>query len=467
MSGRGMQQARPSLCPRCKPLKVLPNPYPPPPWPMGQNSSAQNQQQSSESPFGRPPHSHAEQGKRLQTALVQAATNESNLKNEIETLKTSLTHALSSEREMRVSARDTREEWERVERSLREEIGVLRVGLGDTEKALAKVRKELQGKKVIPFVQRLIQGKGRSVEDMITLEEPPQIVCAEMEEECVPSFSGWLLPRSMGLIITFRPLEGSSEIHVLFDGLSLHHLEQHDSFSVPKTSPSAFGAKLAPDLAALERATAGLQRAVNAELRSAHARVSSTGSSNPIPKTARNLRLLVVLWEEGGKERLMRSLMSVVGERGPKMNTGDCLICTEPLSQEETVSVEGCGHTTCKDCLRQHITSRLGEKVWPILCPICMAEGGSKRKAQGMVYPFNSCGSRPCSQLTSSVNTAAGGRTCAPTICLEPVDGLRTLSIRRARHLSKVRSSRPPSLSVSFSHPFSFFPSQMFQAKLI
>jgi len=345
---------------------------------MGQNSSAQNQQ-SSNLPSGCP----------LQTALAQAATNESNLKIEIETLKTALAHALSSEREMRASARDTREEWERVERSLREEIGVLRKGLGNTLKELTKVKKELQGKKVVPFVQRLIQGKGRLVEEMITLEEPPQIVCAEVEEECVPSFPGWLPPPSTRFTITPRPLEGSSGVHVLFDGLALHHLEQHDPFTVPKFSPSAFRAKLAPDIAALERATVGLQRAVNAELRLAHVRASSTGSSTSTPKTVRNLRLLVVLWEDSGIEQLMSSLMSIVGERGPKINTGDCLICTEPLKWEETVSVEGCGHTTCKDCLRQYISSRLGEKVWPVLCPICVAEGGSRRKAQGAVYPLN------------------------------------------------------------------------------
>ena len=214
---------------------------------------------------------------------------------------------------------------------------------------------------------------------------------------------------------------------------------------MPKTSPSAFRANLAPDLAALGRATAGLQRTVHAELRSTHASASSTRSSTSISKSTRKLRLLIVLWEEGERDRLMRLLMSVVGERGPKMNTGDCLICTEPLSQKEMVSLEGCGHTTCKDCLRQYITSRLGEKAWPIFCPICVAEGGSQRKARGMVYSFHSYSSRPYSQLTSSGNTAPGGRTRAPTVYLEPVDGLRTLSIRRACHLSKVRSSRTPS----------------------
>ena len=219
---------------------------------------------------------------------------------------------------------------------------------------------------------------------------------------------------------------------------------------MPKTSPSVFRANLAPDLAALGRATAGLQRAVHAELRSAHISASSTGSSTSMSKSARNLRLLVVLWEEGGKDRLMRSLMSIVGERSPKVNTGDCLICTEPLSQKEAVSLEGCGHTTCKDCLRQYITSRLGEKIWPIFCPICVAAGGSQRKAQGTGYSFDSCGSRLYSQLSSSGNKAPGGRTSAPTTCLESVDGLRTLSIRRACHLSKVRSYciPPPSFNI-------------------
>lgn len=182
-----------------------------------------------------------------------------------------------------------------------------------------------------------------------------------------------------------RLFKGSSDVHVLFDGPALHHLEQLSPFAMPNTGPLAFRVKLAPELSALERATAGLQRAINAELRSAHVRAYPLiGSSTLIPKTARNLRLLVVLWEASGIEHLMSSLMSVIEKCNPKMDIGDCMICTEPLAREETVSVEGCGHTTCKDCLRGYIGARLGEKVWPILCPICMAEGGLQRKAHGM-----------------------------------------------------------------------------------
>ena len=127
--------------------------------------------------------------KSLKTSLATLATNESKFKNEIEVLKTFLAHALSSEREMRTSVRDTREEWERVQRALREEISVLRSELGNMEKELTKVKKELKGQ-VVPFVQRFIQGRSRLVEEMITLEEPPQTAPAEaeMEEECVLPF---------------------------------------------------------------------------------------------------------------------------------------------------------------------------------------------------------------------------------------------------------------------------------------
>ena len=157
---------------------------------------------------------------------------------------------------------------------------------------------------------------------------------------------------------------------------------------MPNTSPITFKAKLVPELAALERATARLQRAINAEQRSIHTRAILTGSSTFIPQTARNLRLLVVLWEASGIEQLMSSLTSVVGKCSSKINMGDCVICTEPFTRVEMVSVEGCGHTTCKGCLRKHIGTRLGERVWPVLCPICMTEGGSQRKAQGILIPL-------------------------------------------------------------------------------
>ena len=86
----------------------------------------------------------------LKQSLTRAVDSEISLTREVETLKTTLTSALTSEREMRVSARQTREEWETAERSLREEINVLK-------NDLERMKKELKGKKMVPFIQRVLK----------------------------------------------------------------------------------------------------------------------------------------------------------------------------------------------------------------------------------------------------------------------------------------------------------------------
>lgn len=101
---------------------------------------------------------------RLKAALAEAASTESKLKDDIETLKITLTHALSSEQEMRASARETREVWERVEKELRQENFGLVDELGKTSKQLKRVQRELKGKKLVPFMRRLLQERGRLVE---------------------------------------------------------------------------------------------------------------------------------------------------------------------------------------------------------------------------------------------------------------------------------------------------------------
>lgn len=90
-----------------------------------------------------------QQIKALKKSLAQAESSEKSLTHEVKTLKITLTQALTSERDMRASARQTREEWESVERALREEINTLKHDL-------ESVRKELKGKKVVPFIQRLV-----------------------------------------------------------------------------------------------------------------------------------------------------------------------------------------------------------------------------------------------------------------------------------------------------------------------
>ena len=112
------------------------------------------------------------------TAIAQDPSTP-NLKGEIETLKTSLTHTLSSEQEMRAFAQKTEEEWERVEKALLDENHVLKQDLAEASRELKGVKRQLNGKFAVPLMRRLLQDRGRLVEVI----KPEEGVCEEVQEE--------------------------------------------------------------------------------------------------------------------------------------------------------------------------------------------------------------------------------------------------------------------------------------------
>ena len=188
-------------------------------------------------------------------------------------------------------------------------------------------------------------------------------------------------------------MEGSSDVQVIFDGLALQRLERADSTSVVlgTAGASAFKRRLAPELAALERATTGLQQALNNEIRSAYAKVASRP---PVPvhiprsnfRSARDFRLLVVLWEASEMEQLKETVTSIIGKcTTPKPDRADCLICTEQCDAALMLTVEGCGHMMCKGCFQEYLKVKLTEKVWPVLCPICMTNNEPGKRRQGIL----------------------------------------------------------------------------------
>jgi hypothetical protein len=63
-------------------------------------------------------------------------------------------------------------------------------------------------------------------------------------------------------------------------------------------------------------------------------------------------------------------------------STFDCSICFETFSQDYVASVDTCDHQFCRECIKNHITSRLEEHRFPILCPLCVTgkEGKPSRK---------------------------------------------------------------------------------------
>jgi len=194
--------------------------------------------------------------------------------------------------------------------------------------------------------------------------------------------------------------DGSADVQVIFNGLALQRLEGADPTSTDQApiGTSGFRQRLEPELAMLERATAGLQQSLSTEIRSAYAR-SSWRPSTPmhIPRndfrTARDFRLLVVLWEANETEELKKTLTSIITNctPAPTSEEAECLICTDRHWAGAMLTVEGCGHTMCKACFQEYLKVKLGEKIWPILCPICMTESALQRKRQGILHSTLEC----------------------------------------------------------------------------
>ena len=60
-----------------------------------------------------------------------------------------------------------------------------------------------------------------------------------------------------------------------------------------------------------------------------------------------------------------------------------CGICLEEIPEDLIARPDPCGHTFCRECLREHVTTRLGEHRFPILCPTCTASKGKGKDAAG------------------------------------------------------------------------------------
>jgi hypothetical protein len=129
-------------------------------------------------------------------------------------------------------------------------------------------------------------------------------------------------------------------MHVVFDGLALQRLERADPTSVVlgNAGAAAFQRRLAPELAAMERAVESVQSAfhrdiLSARIRSLQRSPTSLQLSRNNLSTPKSFRLLVVLWEAKEAEALGKTLASIMRKCTPKPNTADCLACTDRFQQ--------------------------------------------------------------------------------------------------------------------------------------
>ncbi|KAF8548674.1 hypothetical protein OG21DRAFT_1422667 [Imleria badia] len=51
-----------------------------------------------------------------------------------------------------------------------------------------------------------------------------------------------------------------------------------------------------------------------------------------------------------------------------------CGVCLDDFPEDDAVHIDACGHEICRDCARGHISSKIEEHRFPVLCPVCMAD---------------------------------------------------------------------------------------------
>jgi hypothetical protein len=62
----------------------------------------------------------------------------------------------------------------------------------------------------------------------------------------------------------------------------------------------------------------------------------------------------------------------------------ECGVCMEETLVDSIAIIDACGHSFCRECLLRHVTARLDEHRFPVLCPTCTAgEGKGKGKTSG------------------------------------------------------------------------------------
>ncbi|KAI0302865.1 hypothetical protein B0F90DRAFT_1713063 [Multifurca ochricompacta] len=63
----------------------------------------------------------------------------------------------------------------------------------------------------------------------------------------------------------------------------------------------------------------------------------------------------------------------------------ECGICMEQMPEDSIAHPDYCDHSFCRECMRRHVTSRLDEHRFPILCPTCSVGKGKDKGEVGQV----------------------------------------------------------------------------------
>ena len=104
----------------------------------------------------------------------------------------------------------------------------------------------------------------------------------------------------------------------------------------------------------------------------------------PTPPPDRGNSILEAMWlqNEFDKEDCVPSVQHAELAKSTQ-RLFECGICIKEMPYDSIARPDPCGHTFCRECLRGHVTARLSEHRFPILCPTCTAGKGKGKEAVG------------------------------------------------------------------------------------
>ena len=111
---------------------------------------------------------------------------------------------------------------------------------------------------------------------------------------------------------------------------------------------------------------------------------SSSISALPAPPSDRDLSFLEAMRlqnEFDEEDRALSAQRTKFAKSTQRLF--ECGICMEEMPDDSIARPDPCGHVFCRECLREHVTARLNEHRFPILCPTCTAGKGKGKEATG------------------------------------------------------------------------------------
>jgi hypothetical protein len=106
--------------------------------------------------------------------------------------------------------------------------------------------------------------------------------------------------------------------------------------------------------------------------------------NRPTPPSGRDINILEAMRLQSEFDKEDRALSAQRAKLAKStQRLFECGICMEEMLDDSIARPDPCGHEFCRECLRGHVTARLDEHRFPILCPTCTAGKGKGKEAAG------------------------------------------------------------------------------------